>query len=456
MSGQPQIRRRKPAVLKAVEEMDAFPKVPETCIETTSYGGTASIVALIIIAWLVIMEFSYFLDTGFTFKFSPDTDLDEKLTINIDLTVGMPCSIIGADIVDSTSQNVMKFGELEEEFVYFELSESQRAYFNAKARLNSYLREQYHSLQNLLWKNDFINMYTEMPKLTSHEKFDRGPAMACRLYGSLELNKVAGNFHITAGKTLPLPRGHAHVAAFMSNRDYNFSHRIYKFSFGDGMPTIVHPLEGTEAVANINHMSYQYFIQVVPTIVKTRFKTYRTFQYSVRELPREIDHEKGSHGVSGIFFKYDMSGLKVVVEEEEYPVWRFLVRLCAVIGGVYTTVGMMYNHLSVLGCSFRRFRRPTDKTHDYTRIGGSESLSASPSPLVSKNVNPIVSSSLSTSNVSLSQPNFESPVVQFLGQEKSPLLCDIAADSDFAVTNLESENPNNVLLPDILSSHTSN
>lgn len=117
---------------------------------------------------------------------------------------------------------------------------------------------------------------------------------------------------------------------------------------------------------------------------------------------------------------------------------------------------MMYNHLSVLGCSFRRFRRPTDKTHDYTRIGGSESLSASPSPLVSKNVNPIVSSSLSTSNVSLSQPNFESPVVQFLGQEKSPLLCDIAADSDFAVTNLESENPNNVLLPDILSSHTSN
>jgi hypothetical protein len=41
----------------------------------------------------------------------------------------------------------MKFGELEEEFVHFELSESQRAYFNAKARLNLYLREQYHSLQ---------------------------------------------------------------------------------------------------------------------------------------------------------------------------------------------------------------------------------------------------------------------------------------------------------------------
>lgn len=50
--------------------------------------------------------------------------------------------VIGADIVDSTNQNVMKFGELEEEFTYFELSPSQRSYFNAKANLNSYLREQ--------------------------------------------------------------------------------------------------------------------------------------------------------------------------------------------------------------------------------------------------------------------------------------------------------------------------
>ena len=39
MSVQPQLRRRKP-LLKAVEEIDAFPKVPETCLETTSYGGT--------------------------------------------------------------------------------------------------------------------------------------------------------------------------------------------------------------------------------------------------------------------------------------------------------------------------------------------------------------------------------------------------------------------------------
>jgi hypothetical protein len=53
---------------------------------------TASVVALVIICWLVILEVSYFFDTGFKFYFSPDTDLDEKVRINVDITIAMPCS----------------------------------------------------------------------------------------------------------------------------------------------------------------------------------------------------------------------------------------------------------------------------------------------------------------------------------------------------------------------------
>lgn len=52
------------------------------------------------------------------------------------------------------------------------------------------------------------------------------------------------------GKTIPLPRGHAHLAVFMDDKDYNFTHRISKLSFGDPAPGIVHPLEGDEEVAD--------------------------------------------------------------------------------------------------------------------------------------------------------------------------------------------------------------
>lgn len=102
-------------------------------------------------------------------------------------------------------------------------------------------------LLDLLWRSRFSTKY---PELSPRVVYPNRPFDACRIYGSLILNKVAGNFHITAGKSLNLPRGHVHINAFMSERDYNFSHRINKFSFGDPSPGIVHPLEGDEIISN--------------------------------------------------------------------------------------------------------------------------------------------------------------------------------------------------------------
>lgn len=197
------------------------------------------------------------------------------------------------------------------------------------------------------------------------------PYDACRIYGSLILNKVAGNFHITAGKSLSLPRGHIHISAFMTEQDYNFTHRINRLNFGEPSPGIIHPLEGDEKMTDNSElktknksllvfvvhlffvqmfsfsfilsiadmMLYQYFIEVVPTNVKTFLTTTNTFQYSVKELSRPIDHHKGSHGMPGIFFKYDMSALKVTIRQERDNFTTFLARLCATIGGIYVCSG---------------------------------------------------------------------------------------------------------------------
>ena len=67
--------------------------------------------------------------------------------------------------MDSTNQNVVKFGELQEEYTHFELNEKQRTYFNTKAGFNTYLREEYHAINKILWKDDFLNMQSEMPKM---------------------------------------------------------------------------------------------------------------------------------------------------------------------------------------------------------------------------------------------------------------------------------------------------
>lgn len=75
----------------------------------------------------------------------PDTDMDTKLKIHIDITIATPCASkfftnytsphlgiskylcfpmltgIGADILDSTDQNVFSFGILEEQDTWWEL-----------------------------------------------------------------------------------------------------------------------------------------------------------------------------------------------------------------------------------------------------------------------------------------------------------------------------------------------
>ncbi|CAK9831168.1 Endoplasmic reticulum-Golgi intermediate compartment protein 2 [Anthophora retusa] len=307
--------RRRNVNIKTVKELDAFPKVPEPYVDKTAVGGTFSIFTIFTIAYLIIAETSYYLDSRLQFKFEPDTDIDAKLKINIDITVAMPCGRIGADVLDSTNQNMIRHESLEQEDTWWELTQEQRSHFEALKHMNSYLREEYHAIHELLWKSNQVTLHSEMPKRTHQPSYAPN---ACRIHGSLNVNKVAGNFHITAGK-------------------------INKFSFGGPSPGIVYPLEGDEKIADNNMILYQYFVEVVPTDIQTLLSNSKTYQYSVKDHQRPIDHQKGSHGSPGIFFKYDMSALKVKVTQQRDTVCQFLVKLCATVGGIFVTSGLVKN-----------------------------------------------------------------------------------------------------------------
>ena len=152
---------------------------------------------------------------------------------------------MGADILDSTNQNTFTFGRLKEENTWFELDHLQRQHFDSIKMFNAYLREEFHAIHHLLWKSGSNALYGELPdrRQKPDEPFD-----ACRVHGSLTLNKVSGNFHIAAGKSVPLMRGHAHLTTLFDDQDANFTHRIDRFSFGDPHGSIIQPLEGDEKI----------------------------------------------------------------------------------------------------------------------------------------------------------------------------------------------------------------
>jgi hypothetical protein len=71
--------------------------------------------------------------------------------------------VIGADILDSTSQNAFTFGRLKEEPTWFELDPVQRGHFEAIRAFNEYLREQYHAIQDVMWRSGHHAYYGELP-----------------------------------------------------------------------------------------------------------------------------------------------------------------------------------------------------------------------------------------------------------------------------------------------------
>lgn len=309
------LRQRKPIVaeeeaespfVESIKKLDAFAKVPDQYKKSSKIGGfreystspvplsrlipfiLVSLISRLLIAYVVYVEFQYYLDSRLIFKFLPDDDMDTKIRVNLDLTVASPCHAIGADIADSTNQ--YGFGEIQEIDTWWELDESQQAYFDYMKSVNTYLREQYHSIAHVIFKDVVtkIDMVTTYSLPERHERPTK-PFDACRLVGELSLNKVAGNFHITAGKSLHFPRGgHVHLMNFFDPGAQNFTHRINRFSFGQKTSGIVHPLEGDEFVALERAVSVQYYIDVVQTEIHSFLSHQKTFQYSVKENSRPI------------------------------------------------------------------------------------------------------------------------------------------------------------------------
>ncbi|CRL08125.1 CLUMA_CG020985, isoform A, partial [Clunio marinus] len=272
------IRRRKHFnSLSPLLKLDVFEmnKLPEEIEQKSIIGGTISFLSRILIGFMIYKEMQYYFDTSVAFKFIPDAEIQSKLKFNLDITVKMPF----AEILYKSNEN-------------FDLKMPERS-------------------------------------LRPVEPYD-----ACRIHGTLTVNKVAGNFHITGGKSLYFPQGHLHLNIIFGEVPANFSHRITKLSFGNPQSVIVQPLEYEEKIITDEKSLIIYYIEVVPTDIETFRSHIKAYQYSVKENIRHIDHNQGSHGTPGIYIKYDMSALKVRVLRNRENILKLLIRLCSVTSGI--------------------------------------------------------------------------------------------------------------------------
>ena len=177
----------------------------------------------------------------------------------------------------------------------------------------------------------------------------------CQLYGSLELQRGSGHFHIAPHKKLHQQSNEASKAgqgqAGLFNLmdlisftfdQFNVSHTINTLSFGDNFPGIKSPLDGEVRRVVDTHGMYQYYVKVVPTRYKALYSQteIQSNQYSVTEHMSHLSPGSG-RGLPGVYFYYEVSPIQALFEEKRGGVMGFLTSCCAIVGGAFSVMGLV-------------------------------------------------------------------------------------------------------------------
>ncbi|KAK3031492.1 hypothetical protein RJ639_036006 [Escallonia herrerae] len=362
-------------VFNKVRNLDAYPKINEDFFSRTLSGGIITLVSSIAMLLLFFSELRLYVHTVTESKLVVDTSRGEKLRINFDVTFpAVPCSLLSLDAMDISGEqhldirhdivkkridshgNVIEVrpdgigapkiekplqrhgGRLEHNETYcgscYGAEVSDEDCCNSCEEVREAYRKKGWGLTN-------PDMIDQCKREGFVQKIKDEEGEGCNIYGSLEVNKVAGNFHFAPGKSFHQSNFHVHDLLAFQMDSYNISHKINKLAFGDHFPGIVNPLDGVHWVQEAPHGAYQYFIKVVPTIyTDIQSHTIQSNQFSVTE------HFKGSEmgrsmTLPGVFFFYDLSPIKVTFTEEHVSFLHFVTNICAIVGGIFTVAGLV-------------------------------------------------------------------------------------------------------------------
>lgn len=167
----------------------------------------------------------------------------------------------------------------------------------------------------------------------------------CQVSGTLMVNRVPGNFHIEAKS-----KNHNLNAAMT-----NLTHRVNHLSFGEmgriqsrqvkralkQVPEALQqftPLDDGMYKTKQFHSAYHHYIKVVSTHLNVGSAKLPTL-YQFLEQSQIVYYD--TVNVPEARFSYDLSPMSVVVEKAGRKWYDYVTSLCAIIGGTFTTLGLI-------------------------------------------------------------------------------------------------------------------
>ncbi|KAI9784609.1 MAG: hypothetical protein M1839_001831 [Geoglossum umbratile] len=313
--------------LQGLKTFDAFPKTKPSYTTRHARGGQWTIALMVVSFFLTISELLRWLDRYETHQFSVEKGIGHELQINLDIVVAMACGDLHVNVQDSSGDRILAGDMLRHDDTNWDQWVKGMHELGWGDRDAMYDDEVEH-LAEIFGGRE--SKWSATPKL-------RNVANACRIFGDLKLNKVQGDFHITA-------RGHGYmeIGQHLDHQAFNFSHIIPNLSFGPHYHSLHNPLSDTIASTADHFYRYQYYLSLVPTIYtvssSNNHKAIKTNQYAVTSQ----SHAVPENTIPGIFFKFDIEPILLTVVAHRSGFLGLLVRIVNVISGVMVAGGWCY------------------------------------------------------------------------------------------------------------------
>lgn len=364
------------SVFSKLKMLDAYPKVNEDFFTKTMSGGVITIVSSVIMVLLFLSELRLYASVNTNHELVVDTSRGETIKIHVNVTFPhMPCSWLSLDTMDVSGdlhldvdhdvykQRLRPDGspvkEAERHDVHATKTDIKPATNvtcgpcygaeDAETACCNTCDEVRAAYRRRGWALAGVEHIEQCKHDAYMDSIREQKGEGCRVWGHVEVNKVAGNFHFAPGRSYQQGGMHVHDVAPFGDAKMDFSHVIHKLSFGTPYPGMKNPLDGVRMAAPKAPQSqpeptgmFQYFLKVVPTSytpLSNSSGTIATNQYSVTENFREQKAGPG-HALPGAFFFYDLSPIKVKITETKSSFLHFLTSVCAIVGGVFTVAGI--------------------------------------------------------------------------------------------------------------------
>ncbi|KAM6572221.1 hypothetical protein CsatA_016301 [Cannabis sativa] len=321
---------------QAIKSLDAFPRAEDHLLQKTQSGALVSIVGLIIMATLFLHELRYYLTTYTVHEMSVDLKRGETLPIHINMTFpALPCDVLSVDAIDMSGKH-----EVDLDTNIWKLRLNSHGHIIGTEYLSDLVEKEHEQKHDHEHSDHGSHMDGAFDQTSENMIKKVKQALAngegCRVYGVLDVQRVAGNFHISVhGLNIFVAQ-----MIFEGSKNVNVSHIIHDLSFGPKYPGIHNPLDETSRILREASGVFKYYIKIVPTEYRYIWKeVLPTNQFSVTEYFSPMKDFDRSW--PAVYFLYDLSPITVTIKEERRSFLHFITRLCAVLGGTFALTGLL-------------------------------------------------------------------------------------------------------------------